>query len=644
LRKLIILLCCFLSLNLFANQHQTDSLLAILQLDVHDTVKVNTLIQLSRSYKLSDLKLSEEYANQSLGLSENINYCKGKSLSNINLGNVFFYRSLFDQAKINYYKAYQFAKECKDVDAAGSAISGLAIAEMYKGNYEKAIKYNLAALKIKVFAKNKRGIADIYNNIAELYRYLRNIEKALFFNNLSLELEIELKNDQGIADSYHNIAGAYYVDMQYAKAKEWYKKSIEKKIEINDRRGLSSSYINMGAISEKEKNLKKAEFYYRLAYDLKEGLEDKLGMIKLEYSFGRIFINNKNFEEAEKNYLSALKISREIGSKEAIKDAYLNLYELKKSQNKTAEALFYMESFSIIRDSLYSEQILKKTSALESDYLLEKQEKEIVMLQKEKIEHQLEEQINKEKRNYLYIGFSLFFIGGVELFRRYNKKREMNQLLEHTVKERTSNLEAKTKEVELMLKEIHHRVKNNLQLITSLLKLQIHYNPNIKPKVIVDQINTKIKCMAMIHDKLYKAEDFQNLSTMPYFQDLINYIQEMEGRMEISVVCDIEQHYLSLDDMIPCGLIINELLSNVFKHAFDGADSGEVSVNFKCVGNNYILSVKDNGNGIPAGTNFDNTLGLSLVHDLTHQLSGKAEIINSENRGAEIKVVFPGKA
>jgi two-component system, sensor histidine kinase PdtaS len=645
LRLVLIFLSFFISLNTFAQQQNTvDSLLNLLSQNIPDTSRANTLNQLSRFYKLNDVSASHDYAQQSLELSLKIDYCKGISSSYINIANSCFYKGLYAQAISNYREAFFASKKCKDVDAAGSAFAGLAIGEMYQGNYDKAIEYNLSALKIKEFTQSKRGVADIYNNIAELNRYLKNYEKAILFNKLSLELEKELNNTQGIADSYHNIAGVYFSQGKYDEAKEWYEKSVEKKIETDDKRGLSSTYGNLGIIYEVQQQFKKADFYYRLSYELREGLEDRNGLIRLGFSFGRLHKSSKKFDEAEKSYLTALQIAREIGAKESIKEAYLNLYELKKAQNKHQEALNYLESFGYLKDSIYNENILKKVTEIESEYLVEKQAKEIALLQKDKIAHELEDQINLERRNYLYLSFFILLVGGVELVRRYNKKRNLNQFLEITVKERTAKLEAKNKEVELMLKEIHHRVKNNMQLITSLLKLQLHYHPEIKPEEIVEQVSQKIKCMAMIHDRLFKTEDFTNFSTQPYFEKLVKFIQEVEGRLEITIHSEFEEHHLSIDEMIPCGLIINELLSNVFKHGFKDTESGDVWVKFHCIGNAYTLSVRDNGKGIPEGTDFNNSLGLSLVQDLAQQLNGNAEITNTANGGAEIKVVFPGKA
>jgi len=204
-------------------------------------------------------------------------------------------------------------------------------------------------------------------------------------------------------------------------------------------------------------------------------------------------------------------------------------------------------------------------------------------------------------------------------------------------------LKASLQEKEVLLKEIHHRVKNNFQIISSLLNLQSNYIQDKQDLEFFKISQRRIEAMALLHEKLYQSQDLARINAAEYIPDLVSslfYSYEVTASI-IDLKLNIEPVFLSLDAAIPCGLIINELVLNSLKHAFSNKTSGGIFVAFsRVINSRFILIVSDNGIGLPEDFDFRNTesLGLQLVNALTSQLLGTIELDRS--RGTEFKITF----
>lgn len=207
-------------------------------------------------------------------------------------------------------------------------------------------------------------------------------------------------------------------------------------------------------------------------------------------------------------------------------------------------------------------------------------------------------------------------------------------------------LRASLVEKEILLKEIHHRVKNNLQIISSLLNLQSKYSPDEKSQEAFMEIRNRIASIAFIHEKLYKVKDYSNIDFSAYLKSLTdNLIHSYAVNSDhVRFVMEVEDAFLNLDLAVPCGLIVNELVSNCLKHAFPPDEKGEIYIKFSSSGKgSYTLIVKNRGSRVAFPENLDfrqtKTLGLQLVCTLTGQLRG--EISLSRLEGTEFCITFP---
>jgi two-component sensor histidine kinase len=202
-------------------------------------------------------------------------------------------------------------------------------------------------------------------------------------------------------------------------------------------------------------------------------------------------------------------------------------------------------------------------------------------------------------------------------------------------------LQASLDEKEVLLKEVHHRVKNNLQLISSLLSLQASRIADPATASLFADSRNRVRSMAMVHENLYRAGNFAEIAMQGHIESLCAQLDRAYGFSRIGIVADSDDAALDLDRAISCGLIVNELVSNALKHAFPAGRSGEVTVSFRRQRDGTCnLAVADNGIGLPGYIDVGDTtsLGLQLVRDLVEQLDGVLFV--ERNEGTRFVLTF----
>lgn len=201
------------------------------------------------------------------------------------------------------------------------------------------------------------------------------------------------------------------------------------------------------------------------------------------------------------------------------------------------------------------------------------------------------------------------------------------------------------KEKEVLLKEVHHRVKNNMQVISSILNLQSSYVTDEYALSLLKESQNRIKTMAYIHESLYQNKTFTSINFSEYISALSSNILQSyaASSQNVKLELDIQKILLNLDTSIPAGLIINELVTNAIKHAFTESNEGIIYINLHTKDNVLFLEVSDNGKGFPTDIDFKNTnsLGLQLVNTLVEQLNGKLELSENKKRGTSFYINFP---
>jgi two-component sensor histidine kinase len=231
------------------------------------------------------------------------------------------------------------------------------------------------------------------------------------------------------------------------------------------------------------------------------------------------------------------------------------------------------------------------------------------------------------------------------LYKSFRLKKKKNEQLEIKRQQIEAQNELNKKmllEKEWLLKEIHHRVKNNLQIVISLLNTQSAYLDNEDALLAIQNSQHRMHAMSLIHQKLYQSDNLANIDMSWYIFELISYMREcFDTDTKINFALETEKVYLDVAQAVPLGLIINEAINNAIKYAFPKDRKGKVTIELKNTGeNNYKLVIADNGVGLPE--NFEdterNSLGMNLMMGLTDQIDGEFEMKNDS--GLTIKITF----
>ncbi len=245
---------------------------------------------------------------------------------------------------------------------------------------------------------------------------------------------------------------------------------------------------------------------------------------------------------------------------------------------------------------------------------------------------------------------SFFLIGSVLVIIAANHREKLGRERESKIlqtaealRQSETGLQESLQEKEMLLKEIHHRVKNNMQIVSSLLSLQSGYVQDPQALQIFRESQNRVYSMALIHEKLYRSDNLAQIDLSDYVRDIahslvLSYSNVSSG---IQLNFDTEQVILGIDAAVPCGLILNELISNALKHAFPDKQSGEIKISLHNAAQQIHLQVADTGIGFPPDLDFQHTtsLGLILVNNLVKQLNGSIALQN--HKGVVFDIDFP---
>jgi two-component sensor histidine kinase len=229
----------------------------------------------------------------------------------------------------------------------------------------------------------------------------------------------------------------------------------------------------------------------------------------------------------------------------------------------------------------------------------------------------------------------------VDLFRKTHALTKLNQAMETEIEQRVEQIRASLREKETLLKEIHHRVKNNLQVISSLLSLQSDKLADTTARKLFHDARDRVRSMALVHEKLYNSHDLARVELGEYTRSLMSDLLQAHAALASKVRLRIEQDavFVPVDVAIPCGLILNELATNALKHAFHERAEGEIAIETKRLDDGRIRVVfSDDGRGLPPELDWRSadTLGLRLIRMLADQLGGTSELCNGQGTRFEL--------
>ncbi len=520
-------------------------------------------------------------------------------------------------------------------DVLGGYYSSMGIYKSRKGELDAALQHYLKALSFFEKSGNIYRLANIHNNIGHNFRMTGKPEKAI--ESLLKSLQYCKKGKANLQNflCHLNLSGCYFDLFDLKKALNHAKSALEfaNRMDTDFYRGqvydtMAAIYADMDehglAIMN---NFKALEIYRR------EKKTRKYIFTLQNLSIAYIGIDSTKKSRAKA--LKALQLSKEHQISSEQPYIYELLSEIDIVEGKHEEALENYKVSIRIADSLQRENVNRDINALQVKYQTLEKEKEIEKLNSafEKQELQIKGQ---RYENYTLWGVSsAFFLALTSIYFQYRTKRRNNLILAEKNKviqnknddffKKSVELKKALKEKDVLLKEIHHRVKNNLQLVTSLLNLQADPLESRIIDAFVARSHNRIASMALVHEVLYKSNKIERIALHDYLKSLVTAVYESFDFTEKKI--DYEIHakdiFLDIDTIIPLGIIINEMVHNAFKYAFKNRKKGRLEVKGTLHSEQLIITVEDDGSGIPARkTDSKVSYGLKLVQLLIDQLEG----------------------
>ncbi|WP_164914132.1 tetratricopeptide repeat-containing sensor histidine kinase [Aquimarina sediminis] len=596
------------------------------------------LQQLALELSDSDPARALGYAHQGLELLEDEN-SKNIGYFYFILGRLCNGRSEFEQALFYYNKTMEIAKGLRYEQGVAKSHQSIGLVYVKMGNYHQALDEYLKAANIYE-ASNERGLQiGALENVGSLYSLkLKDDENALLYYNKALKLSEKIGDIEYRTGIMIAVAEVYMRQKNFEKAKKVIKESIEIAEKTNIPPTIMTGLSNLSAIAVEENKLQEALVYAKKSLKLRletgEVYENAIEYLRLADIYEKL----GDTIAAISHYDEALSTAIETKALPQLSKVYESLQGYYRRQKDYQKGYEYLLKYNIVKDSLFNEEKKKELKEVQAKFDIESKEREVQLLINENKIKALENKSHRITRILLIIGLFALSIILLTLLYGYRNKQRTNGVLAEKNKEISQTL----KDREILLKEVHHRVKNNLQIVSSLLRLQYKFGDHKSSVEILQEIQNKIQAMAIIHERLYKSNDLSLINLGTYLDNLLNYFKTSYdlSQQNITISTDVDNINLDMDYLVPCGLIVNEIIANSIKYAFEEDASGHISIEASKNEDTCVLMVKDSGVGFPENFEMENSqsLGMQLIQGLTRQIKGTVEI--DSNPGACYTIKF----
>jgi two-component sensor histidine kinase len=589
-------------------------------------------------------------------------------------------------AEINtfYDKAIEMYAQAHNLEREAAARTYQANFHYSSGGSDSTESELLRALDLY----NKIGstkVSDVYYSLSSLNRYRGAYEKSLLYATRCVE-NAERNNDTSYLDAYYGELALVYDELgRSEESSHWYRKTLAKRLE--QKQVGSSIFQTAGFLIRQLIKLKKNRQALALmdsllvVYPPKELREKATVAQNYAYCFDAL----KRYREAEQNFIAMSAYYRKASfDNETISIAnmdigrfYLQHGQFKKAKSYLDTALVNMgadrvidkreffkmrftadsalgnysaaiknlQYYQFLNDSIYNERKSRQIEELTIQYETQKKEQNIRLLQNEKRLQQNE--LAKEQNTKRWIvGAVLLLIVIVGLLWNYSRlKQRTNQELQVQqiqIEKKNNSLQQLVAEKEWLVREIHHRVKNNFHMVMGLLRTQAAFLQSEEAIQAVTESSQRIQAMSLVHQKLYQSENLSAINMAGYIHELIDYLKDsFYTGNTIRFNLQIDPVTFTVSYCVPVGLIVNEAVTNAIKYAFPDKKEGIIDISLERLANDhFLLAIKDNGIGLPAA--FDpasqTTMGMRLMRGLSDDLDAAFKIDN--NNGTQITLDF----
>ncbi|QTE39649.1 histidine kinase dimerization/phosphoacceptor domain -containing protein [Mucilaginibacter gossypii] len=510
----------------------------------------------------------------------------------------------------------------------------LASVNRYQGNLNQSLFYILKSVKISE-SKGKAS-ESTYGELAQIYQDLGETEKSIYYYKKTIELREKGNN----VPQEYIFRTAGFVVQGLIKLKQ--PREALNYIEYMERRHPHDSKFMAAVIEQIKANCYEAlneptmaeKNYLAMMRDYNEGGINTEIIELAKYDIARFYIHQKKYTKAA--YFSKGGIT--INSIPRARDFELLFFQIDSALRNFPSAINHFKRYKALSDSIFNEATSKQIAELQIKYETDQKEKDIKLLTKSnQIKDNIARQANTS-RNVALGGSAAVVLFMVLFYYNYRLKQKTN----NEIREKNDALNQLVKDKEWLIKEIHHRVKNNLQIVIGLLQRQSSFVDNAEALAIIQNSEHRMQSIALIHQKLYQSDDLALIDMADYIDGFVSYLKEyLDPQSRIIFLREVDAIQLDVAQAVPVGLILNEAITNSIKYAFpeDGYGTINITLTETCE-NSYLLIIADNGRGLEPGFNIEEcrSLGMKLIKGLSKQLNGKLQIISE--KGLCLKISF----
>jgi two-component system, sensor histidine kinase PdtaS len=523
----------------------------------------------------------------------------------------------------------------------------LGIISNWMGDYPDAVKFGLEALRTaETRHDTSLQLCTIYNRLGISYGNWGEWDQGIAYYKKAMDIAIKYKDIPAMRTVMLNLCGGLSRQGQWKDAIR-YARFTEAAVNGRGDR-LDSTYLALTYLDAHTRGgqFDKAKKYAGELISLLRIHPEAARASDLVYAFlFRYYMAVRQYPEAQKNALTYLSLVLPTNRKKNKARAYEMMSGVDSAQGNYVAALSDYKNYKKITDSMLNETTSFQFVEQQVEYNTEQKDNDIILLKQQR---EIEQAKLTQTRILNMVGAAGVIVLGLLLgllYNRYRVKQRLNNELEvrqQLISEKGNALEGLLKEKDWLVREIHHRVKNNLQIVMSLLNTQSAYLTDEKALSAIRESQNRVQAIALLHQKLYQSEDLAVIDMPSYVKEVMEYLAEnLDARHRIDFEVDVAQVALDVSQAVPLGLIINEAITNSIKYAFPNGNKGYIRVSMETGGDGRMLvTIHDNGIGLPEGYDLlhSPSLGMSLMKGLSKQLDGECNLVN--HGGLTIQVGF----
>ncbi|MBX2815748.1 MAG: tetratricopeptide repeat protein, partial [Saprospiraceae bacterium] len=492
-----------------------------------------------------------------------------------------------------YESIYRFFKRTGDPLNVARSGRFLGSINTFLGNNVIAQNHLLECAEIYDSIGSEEQKAGINSSLAGLYLNLDQVEEALARYESALQ-SYEASNDSaGIALINCNLGLVYSEEGELEKAEAHLAKMKPYTRVFPTERELGFYHDFLGILRQQQGRLRDAHREHLRALEIRKKLSSTYNLCESRLNVGEVLIKMKRPADAVFHFQDVLSYE-EHQSLHHQSRAHSGLSDAYEAMGNHEKALASYKDYTLINDSIYNAENADIIADKDAQYQKREKDAEIALLSKENEVNEQRLRISKIISYGSMAGVLLFSLLAFSIFRLNQKLKSQNQLISETLKDKS-----------LLIQEIHHRVKNNLQVISSLLNLQSKFIEDKNAMQAIKDGRNRVQSMALLHQNLYRENDVTGVNMQVYFTNLVRSIFNSYNLKEedVALEMDIDDINLDVDQVIPLGLITNELITNSLKYAFqESKESARINVALREMPEEYSLTVSDNGIGMDGDT------------------------------------------